>query len=638
MNSVLKTLKHIIKSDGHNTVVCFDFFDTIVSRKYSPEEVKRVWAKSICERYQFNITWQDLYKNRLKREKEFYNNKENNYEFKYIELMSLIYNDISRIDSNFAKKITSSDFCEVSTSCEIMIEKRVQYLNDDIADVLDYCKENNLKMAVISDFYFGKEYINQFIDKIGLPNYFDNVFVSCDYYKSKRKGDMYEYIKSLYEGKPLVMIGDNKYVDCNISSQYGFYSILVNREETFKNYYVVDKHIQKFINKEMKTCYKNFSFLSNYAFSLYLFVERLYITLVSDGINEVCFLSRDGEFLKELFDLYQCEHPCSYKIKTNYLLVSRTSTYLPACKSLSDESFELFKIQYDSVTIGEFLDSISFPNDDIEKVLLETNCSKSDIMFFSKESDIKDKVFNCAYFKTRFEELRSSRKTAFCSYLKSEISDLQRIVLVDVGWKGTIQDNIFYALDENANIIGLYYGLTKKTNDTPKNKKYGLMFSVDDISSPDYTIYSFDHWFIENILTGSHGKVNSYHFDENNNIIIDYKNDSDSILYKLYIGDLRYEIREKFKNLMNLFLYTSACTDEYKANFIKFHFKLTKFFPFLKMKQNYIIRSLHSESFGATTLSNNNSKRMWIKYFVKVYGFKYAIKELIDYLRLVLKM
>ena len=41
-----------------------------------------------------------------------------------------------------------------------------------------------------------------------------------------------------------------------------------------------------------------------YVFYLYLFIEKLYMKARQDGAENLFFLSREGEFLKKLFDLY----------------------------------------------------------------------------------------------------------------------------------------------------------------------------------------------------------------------------------------------------------------------------------------------------------------------------------------------
>ena len=46
--------------------------------------------------------------------------------------------------------------------------------------------------------------------------------------------------------------------------------------------------------------------LTNYAFPLYLFTMRLYDRLVKTNTRDVLFMSREGQFLKKLFERY-CE-------------------------------------------------------------------------------------------------------------------------------------------------------------------------------------------------------------------------------------------------------------------------------------------------------------------------------------------
>ena len=44
--------------------------------------------------------------------------------------------------------------------------------------------------------------------------------------------------------------------------------------------------------------------LTNHAFPLYLFTVRLYDELVKKGCKDILFMSREGQFLKKLFERY----------------------------------------------------------------------------------------------------------------------------------------------------------------------------------------------------------------------------------------------------------------------------------------------------------------------------------------------
>lgn len=84
-------------------VYFFDFFDTIVSRRISPEYVKRIWSKEI--KYIYNITCDEneIYLLRSKIEAtlcEMHQKKEGELEFKYGECIKELY-DRFNINGNY---------------------------------------------------------------------------------------------------------------------------------------------------------------------------------------------------------------------------------------------------------------------------------------------------------------------------------------------------------------------------------------------------------------------------------------------------------------------------------------------------------------------------------------------------------
>ena len=614
MNIVTKTIANYIE-ENKKCIICFDLFDTLISRRFSPEEVKKTWALKCCEEYDLSISWSDLYSIRLKNETILYNDSSINYEFEYSQLMRRVFAEIS-----YELFVSLEEFIAFSLSCETEIEKNVQYLNKDLYETLLYCKKVNAKVIVVSDFYFGRLVIVSFLKKHGILELIDKVFVSSDKKKSKRKGDIYEVIRESYPNEKLLMIGDNYRADYKEAVNKGLDAFWLDRTKQHKEYAYFDNYPKKYINKCFSKITKEGSFLSNYAFTLFLFCEKLFYEIKKEKISDLYFLSRDGEFLKELFDIYIDLNPLKENVKTHYLLVSRSATFLAGCGPIESEDFKALFNQYKNISIGDFLESLSFTQSQIDDIL---NTYSDSTM-----NDIKDELFKDEVFKKYYENNRKSRKQGLKLYLKQEIVDFNTINLVDVGWKGTIQDNIFRALDSKHYIRGLYYGLTDCVNQCENNVKKGLMFDTNSLDN----LYSFDCWFIENILTGSHAKVKSYLAHEKK-VEIEYEKDSDSVLYELYIRELRKEIINKFTQLAILFCNSHYNTSDNLTVFEKNHFSTTRFFPFKQMKQNYIIRMLHSESFGVFQSKYQVSKKGYVKYFFKEYGWKYMLYVYFQYIK-----
>nr|EIU2726600.1 hypothetical protein [Pseudomonas aeruginosa] len=100
----------------------------------------------------------------------------------------------------------------------------------------------------------------------------------------------------------------------------------------------------------------NYDLFPELATTLLYFIEKLHEALVKQGVEQVYFLSREGQPLKRMFDLYQ--NKVSGSIESHYLEVSRRSTLLPSLKSLAEEGFETLFRQYRRISLFEFLSSL----------------------------------------------------------------------------------------------------------------------------------------------------------------------------------------------------------------------------------------------------------------------------------------
>ena len=102
----------------------------------------------------------------------------------------------------------------------------------------------------------------------------------------------------------------------------------------------------------------------------------------------------------------------------------------------------------------------------------------------------------------KYEKAVISEKKEFEQYLESIGigKDSKNINIVDIGWKGTIQDNLYNYFEENMIINGLYYGIEGDVFTSFHNRKYGLVYSDVPIRSKYFSIYSTNHRMLEHLM------------------------------------------------------------------------------------------------------------------------------------------
>ncbi len=253
------------------------------------------------------------------------------------------------------------------------------------------------------------------------------------------------------------------------------------------------------------------------ATTLFYFVERLYDALVAQKVEQVYFMSREGQPLMRLFDIYR--ERVGGTIKSHYLEVSRRSTLLPSLSSLAEENFETLFRQYRRISLREFLSSLGLEAQ--VKGIAEALALPDGAENLREEDFPTSPTFTALkalpQFYNSYELARVARRNAFIDYL----ADLSggalpvRLVVVDVGWKGTIQDNLFALLCRGGDtpvwaVTGYYVGLVAEGAAGPNNQKHGLLFSSVGVPSPKFHVFNENRALFEVVLAADHGSIVSY--------------------------------------------------------------------------------------------------------------------------------
>jgi hypothetical protein len=250
---------------------------------------------------------------------------------------------------------------------------------------------------------------------------------------------------------------------------------------------------------------------------LFYFIEKLYAALIEQGDKHVYFLAREGQPLKRMFDMYQDK--VGGHIKSHYLEVSRRSTLLPSLASLAEENFETLFRQYRRISLFEFLSSLGLEAW-AKNIALAIGLQNGEEVL--REEDFPTSLtFNSIkklqLFRELYESERIERRLAFISYLTQMSGEIlpTTMVVVDVGWKGTIQDNLFALLCKNGNrrvkkLSGYYLGLVAAGAANPCNQKIGLLFSVVGDPTPKFRIFNENRTLFEVLLAADHGSIVSY--------------------------------------------------------------------------------------------------------------------------------
>lgn len=491
----------------HNVEYLFlDFFGTIVQRNCTPEEVKILWAKNLALKLNYAVAETTLFLLRKKAEQAVISRAEAG-EFNYHDLCDEIYRRLIDLDKSFSCKYSKLDFFKIAHAAEIQAELASQSYIGETITLITEAYQRGLHIVVVSDFYLGQEELRIFLQREDVYNKVERIFVSSDCKTSKHLGGLYGYVCEKMNIAPsqCVMVGDNQKSDIQMAGNWGIEAFRLDSSEGKDQ----RKELVTQLKQIAKSDVSGILGYSNYCFLLYLYAERLYKELIREKIQDIYFLSREGEFLKKVFDLYLEKHRDA-TIHTHYLYVSRKATYPAALAPLGVEQFALLR-KYPQLSVSDFLENIGMASVSEQLQMGQTEICKPIQDFFNSSTFLD----LCARedFQQLYESSRIRYRNLFRRYCAQEgITSGHTVAIADVGWNGTMQDNICNSL-ENLDCVGYYIGIINSALIAGDRRKIGLIFAQNPINSRDMDLWQYDHVFLERLLWASHGATD--HYQEN---------------------------------------------------------------------------------------------------------------------------
>lgn len=508
------------------TVVCSDYFDTLVSRVIHPEDVKRQWAERLSHIFDLQLTDGLLYARRAQIEIILCKRNQSagkDPEFNVIECYEALWEGL---DSQ--SRPACDAFVALSRELELSIECAVQRLDEQVVAFLRKAQEAGQRIILVSDFYFPAQMLQQMLAFHGIAEIFEQVFVSADSLLTKRSGRAFPMILEALNirAEQALMLGDNPEADCRQPQAQGMQSIWLDRTLRHAAYTEMAKIAadRRITEKEIESCLNsdNAAVFPELALTLFTFTERLYAWLLGKGVKDVFFLAREGQFLKQLFDLYQHRRAATpaMLIRSHYLEVSRRATFLPSLGPLVSEDFEILFRQYRRISGEEFLLNLG-----LEALLHQLESELPAHKFKMRQDDFPNSsifkaILSSPLFVSAYEQARTQSREAMLAYQDSfaRLGDNATVTLVDVGWKGTIQDNLHRVYlgakaEENRftqQVDGIYLGLVSAGEAGPGNMKKGLLFSALDGWTRHYAAFNENRALYEVMLAADHGSAAGY--------------------------------------------------------------------------------------------------------------------------------
>lgn len=509
-----------------------DVWDTLLRRDCHPECIKLATARYLSMTAARNLKagFQDmwsLYEARLDAEKIRANDSRQRGDDDEYEITEVLRTWLEMAWQGSFDPSMPAALAEYELSVEIART----YRDPDILEFL--AKYPSEKTIFLSDFYMDSKMLARLLAAHQLDDLFPSGISSCDVSRNKRSGNLFQHVQSTLkiDADKHVHIGDNEWSDVDSPGKFGIKAIRflpsaehekrVAREHLFSSRQALFSHVHGLCQKNALEASDKAG--SDEAFFLGVEAAPLFIGFalwiaeqsVLRQFDKVIFLTREGEFFHSVYSrIFADGMFAGVKLPQSSIFpVSRISTF---SASLGRADFEevsrawsIFGVQ----RVSALFAMLDVATDDFSATLAKLGLRVDEVV----ENPSSDSRLRALFAEPRFFEAVNAsvhRNKILLKDLLAEhgIVDGMNVGVVDIGWRGTIQDNIALAAPQ-INFHGMYLGLRSFVNPQPLNvtkSAYGPHEEVESELNKLFEVFSA----MEMVCTSPHGSVIGYSREE----------------------------------------------------------------------------------------------------------------------------
>ena len=417
---------------------------------------------------------------------------------------------------------------------ELELELAVVHVNLDALNFIESLYDRNIKVLLISDMYLSKDSIESLLVSLGYDlKWFSSIYVSSECGFLKRTGNIFDYVleQEALNASVLHHVGDNFESDGTRPQEKGINSYIVRDRVQFLLNKESERDLQlsrqkseylgvcsyKYANRKMRINGDGAAGVLGPVLSSYMHSAIDYC--VKNNIDDVYFMSREGAVLKVVFDTILRTLAPNSGINSRYLYTSRVSSFRANCVAgITLKQLQNCIRNTSNYTVASILAPFS-----ISKTILDKKCYEYGIRgcdsvlpaaFETWEpflNLVSDKDINCIV-----RDMGAMQNSLLVDYMK-QIGFFRgkKVALIDVGWSGQIQDNIYQALEmageDIPEIHGLYLGCRTTAHERVRPKSKYIWFSADESHAGWFGTSTLESVFpMETLTRAPHATVVGY--------------------------------------------------------------------------------------------------------------------------------
>jgi FMN phosphatase YigB (HAD superfamily) len=490
-------------------LITVDVWDTLLRRNCHPDEVKLHTARhllltSFHELKEEFRTATQLYLARRAAEDQISGGRTReglDDEYRLPEVYALWLRNV------LSSGVAPAGAVEELLASELRQEMRVGYRDPSILGVLSGLPA--AKRVFVSDFYMGAQDLQALLRHFGVGEVVPEGYSSCDLLLNKRSGRIFQHVirQEQVTASQILHIGDNPHSDVGSPRRHGITAIpYLPEEEHRKRLQLVEEHGQPELKLTRLLANVERELASRHQHSGNLpmlrlgvrnaplivgFVLRAMEGALRNGHDTLFFLTREGEFFKQVYDALARHDPFGLPVpKAVILEVSRVATFGPSLGEVSTNTLMRIWGFYSTQSLAALFRSLDVDSAPFEPLLRRHSLNPSEEI----ESPWLDPRIGAlvadADFQRRLTGLLGAKREALRGYLEAKgFPSSGKAALVDIGWRGTIQDNLAHLLPE-VTIDGFYLGIDHFINRQPANaRKHGYIADLNQATIPQAHLF-----------------------------------------------------------------------------------------------------------------------------------------------------
>lgn len=387
---------------------------------------------------------------------------------------------------------------------EFAQERRVAYVDPGITDTLR--AQPNVQIRFLSDFYMPAARISALLDSFGLGALVPDGLCSCDIGLNKRSGRLYVELHRRHGIAPSehAHLGDNRDTDVRTPRRLGiaaerYRNRPEERRAAFNRRVFVDRaRLFDHVTREaLGSLEAPASRASRVAFR---FGVRCAPLLVGFGLYlleqgsrrrhaHLHFLSREGAFFADIYSALRSAgaSPAAQAPPARHLDVSRRASFAASLQEISIEEMQRLWRGHEPMSMRTWAQSLNLEVDCVASWCRRHGLGLGEpIPVPSTDGRVRALMKDPEVLHVLRAHVES-QAALVREYLAERGLDAHTpgAAVVDVGWRGTIQDNLALLLP-NTRWDGYYLGLQRFMNPQPANtakRAYGVDLNLDGRSS-----------------------------------------------------------------------------------------------------------------------------------------------------------